>query len=204
MIEELLSAYKSVIVLDGEVSKLLPQVREEVTMIAADGAGSRVDADYIVGDGDSLDSVLKKRLVYNPDQNTTDFEKCIAFAKEKQLLPALVIGMGGGEIDHVLGNAQVLLKHAENLSLFFLDAFSEGLKIGIPLEEGTWRTRVKPKTNVSLLPFGSCTVSTEGLAWELKDQVLTPEGLLAIRNYAKGEEIMFHLTAGKALVIIDL
>jgi|JI102314A2RNA_FD_contig_31_8180446_length_540_multi_7_in_0_out_0_1 thiamine pyrophosphokinase len=130
MIEALLSSYKSVIVLDGDISKTFPELRLNVVVIAADGAGSRVNADYIVGDGDSLDERFTSRLVLNPDQNTTDFEKCIEFAKSKDLLPALVIGMGGGEIDHVLGNAQVLLKHAEKCSLFFLDAFSKGLKIG--------------------------------------------------------------------------
>lgn len=200
MIETLLSSYKSVIALDSkEAAKV--KIREGIPIIAADGAANWIDADYIVGDGDSFES---DKLIRIYDQDRTDFEKCIGFAKEKDLLPALVIGVSGGEIDHIMGNIQILLKHAEKSSLFFLDPYSNGLKIGIPLEKGTFQIQMKPEATVSILPFGSCTLSTKGLEWELTDQVLTPDGLLAIRNRAKSKEAEFHVTQGKILVIIDL
>lgn len=200
MIEELLSTYRCVIALDSKEAASV-KIREGVPIIAADGAANWIDADYIVGDGDSFKS---GKLIQIADQETTDFEKCIGFAKEKDLLPALVIGVSGGEIDHIMGNIQVLLKHAEKSSLFFLDPYPNGLKIGIPLEKGSFNFHVKPETTVSILPFGSCTLSTKGLEWELTDQVLTPDGLLAIRNRAKKVEAEFHVTQGKALVIIDI
>lgn len=200
MIELLLSTYRSVIALDCKEA-IRVKLREGIPIIAADGAARWIQADYIVGDGDSHDN---EKLIRISDQDTTDFEKCIGFAKEKDLLPALVVGVSGGEIDHILGNVQVLLKHARGQSLFFLDPYPEGLKIGIPIEKGTFQTIVKDEATVSILPFGSCTLSTQGLVWELKDQILTPEGLLAIRNRAREKEITFHVAEGKALVIIDL
>ena len=200
MIEALLGSYRCIIALDcKEVIRV--KLRREVPVIAADGAARWIKADYIVGDGDSY--AAEKQFLM-PDQDTTDFEKCIDFAKKKGLLPALVVGISGGEIDHVLGNVQVLLKHAVGQSLFFLDPHPGGLKIGIPIDTGGFQAAVKAGATVSILPFGTCVLTTEGLVWELTDQVIKPDGLLAIRNRAHKQKVVFHVAAGKALVIIAM
>lgn len=200
MINRLLFEYRSVIMLDCKKTVDV-ELRKEVPVIAADGAARWVNADYIVGDGDSIES---PKLIRIPDQDTTDFEKCIAFARERELLPSLVLGMSGGEFDHVLGNVQALLRHSQGQNLFFLDPYPGGLKIGIPLENGEFQTEVKPNATVSLIPFGSCTLTTEGLVWEIQKQTFTLDGPLSVRNRAKGNRIRFDVKEGKALLIFDL
>ena len=201
MIETVLSSYRSVIALNQEAIKKVP-IRKKVPVIAADGAARWIDADYVVGDGDSFKG---DHLILMPDQNQTDFEKCIAFARENDYLPSLIIGMNGGEIDHVFGNMQVFLKYGEKGSLFFLDWYpGGGCKIGIGLEKGIFRTRVKPGAIVSLFSFSFCVISTQGLVWELRGERLIPNGCLAVRNRAKVSTIEFHISEGKALAVIDV
>lgn len=208
MIENLLSSYRSAIVLDSKElnTQILKQIRRDVPIIAADGAARWVHADYVVGDLDSLSISLNENVEVFclSDQETTDFEKCMRFVEEKNLLPSLVIGISGGEIDHVLGNIQVLLKQTKDLSFFFLDDYQKGLKIGLPLSKGLYHIEVKPNAIVSILPCYSCTLTTCGLFWELENQVITPNGLLATRNRAIKDNVEFNITDGKALIIIDI
>lgn len=217
LIEDIIASHRSVICLDsGEFNeKVLALVNDSAVVIAADGAanwmgGKGLNPQYIVGDGDSFSSALgcsDAEEIFSADQNTTDFEKCIQFVKEKGLLPSLVLGFNGGEIDHVLGNAQVLLNHSEEVSLFFIDSYYKrgrtGIKIGLPLSEGSYRMTVQIGAIVSILPFCFCRMTSKGLVWELKGQALTQDGLLAIRNRAAKEQIDLHVEKGKALVIID-
>jgi len=217
MIEEIIASHRSVICLDGGAfsEKVLTFVNDSAVVIAADGAANwmgeqGLKPQYIVGDGDSVSSVQAHsdaEGIYSTDQDTTDFEKCIQFAQRRDLLPALILGFNGGEIDHVLGNAQVLLKHSEGVSLFFIDSYNKrgraGIKVGLPLSEGSYRMTVQMDATVSILPFCSCRMTSKGLFWELTDQVLTQDGLLAIRNRAAKEEIEFNIFEGKALVIMD-
>lgn len=200
MINRLLSAYQSVIALNCKKTVDV-ELRKGVPVIAADGAARWIKADYIVGDGDSIES---GELIQILDQDTTDFEKCIAFVKERGLFPSLVVGMSGGEFDHILGNVQALLRHGEGQNLFFLDPYPGGLKIGIPIEKGRFQTEVKLGATVSIIPFGSCTLSTQGLVWEILDQTFTLDGPLSVRNQSARKRIRFDVTEGKALVIIDI
>ncbi|WP_194848560.1 thiamine diphosphokinase [Candidatus Neptunochlamydia vexilliferae] len=209
MIEKLLKNYRSIIFLDGESLGpwVIPWINQEATLIVADGAAHRleklgVQPNYIVGDGDSY--LPYESYIKVDDQNTTDFEKCIAFAKEKEILPSLVLGVSGGEIDHVLGNAQVLLKHAEGFSLFFLDPHAEGIKIGLPVSKQPLRSKVPKGTTLSVIPFGPARITSKGLAWEFQNQVLDLDGVLGMRNRTKSEEIEIRVEEGKALIIIEV
>lgn len=200
MIHTLLSSYRSVIALNSKEIQTIP-IRSGVPVIAADGAACWIKADYVVGDGDSFKG---RNLILMPDQNQTDFEKCITFATKNRYLPALIIGMNGGEIDHVFGNMQVFLKYVNKGSLFFLDGSAGQFKIGIGLEKGTFRTQIRPEATVSLFSFGLCELTTEGLVWELTNERLVPNGLLALRNRAKGNSMTFHVSKGKALAVLDV
>ena len=217
LIEDIITSHQSVICLDGGEfdEEVLSYIKDSAVVIAADGAanwigGKGLNPQYIVGDGDSILSAQRHsnaEEIYCADQNTTDFEKCIHFAQERELLPSLVLGFNGGEIDHILGNAQTLLKHSEGVSLFFIDCYNKrgrkGIKIGLPLSKGSYHANVKMGATVSIIPFGFCQVTSKGLVWELTDQMLTQDGLLAIRNRAAAEAIELEICEGKALVMID-
>lgn len=217
LIGEIIASHRSVICLDsGEFDKkVLDFVKASAVVIAADGAANwmgekGLKPQYIVGDGDSVSLTHphpNAEEIYSADQNTTDFEKCIQFAQEKRLLPSLILGFNGGEIDHVLGNVQSLLKKSEGVSLFFVDSYykrgSTGIKIGLPLSKGSYRMAIQINATVSILPFCFCQITSKGLIWELTDQTLTQDGLLSIRNRASKKEVELQVKEGKALVIVD-
>lgn len=217
VIEEIITSHQSVICLDGggfseQVSTL---INDTAVLIAADGAAdwmlaAGLSPHYIVGDDDSSSLESQQSLIekiYIQDQNTTDFEKCIQFATTMKLLPTLVLGFNGGEIDHIFGNMQVLLKYSQRASLFFIDSYVKkgciGIKIGLPLCEGNYSIKARIDATISIFPFCKCRITTLGLAWELIDQVLTQDGLLVIRNRAIKDEVGFKISKGKVLVVMD-
>lgn len=208
MIEKLLSSYRSVLFLNGKKPshQLLEKIQGTIPIIAADGAAEWCAADYVVGDLDSLSTAYKgsAEMIHISDQYSTDFEKAMDFVKKRDLLPCLVVGISGGEIDHFLGNIQALVKHTENHSFFFLDEYEKGLKIGIPLSKGKYPIKMNIGTTVSIIPHCICTLTTKGLFWELKNQQINPDGLLTIRNRSTKEWVEFNLTEGKALIVIDI
>ena len=123
------------------------------------------------------------------------------------VLPSLVLGVNGGEIDHILGNIQILLKYSSNLSLFFLDTYvkneKRGLKIGLPLGKGVFRLKVKKGAIISIFPFCSACVTTHGLVWDLNHQTLTFNKGASLRNCAAKDELELYIETGKVLVVID-
>ncbi len=219
MLENIISSHNSVICLNGESLNrwLIPWINKEATLIAADGAANRLiklgmQPDYIIGDGDSYirdDVCSNSKIIRIGDQNSTDFEKCIEFAKEKDLLPGLIFGFSGGEIDHVLGNTQTLLKHGKKQSLYFLDSYTKsdtemGVKIGFPLSNERFCSKVTLGATVSILPSVFSRITSKGLVWELDHQVLEPDGTLGIRNRTQDDFIEIYVEEGKVLVIIDV
>ena len=188
--------------------------------MAADGAVDKMNKiglqpDYIIGDGDSFTEKTcgsGVKIVRMTDQNSTDFEKCIAFAKNNNLLPSLILGINGGEIDHILGNIQALLKHSDGLDLYFLDFYPKyntgdtrlGMKLGFPLTNQKFRTKIKKGTTVSILPFYPTRITSKGLYWELSDQLLKPNGILGIRNKAHSDFMEIHVIEGRVLVVLDI
>ena len=85
-----------------------------------------------------------------------------------------------------------------------VDEYEKGLKIGIPLSKGKYPIKMSVGTTVSIIPHCICTLTTKGLFWELKNQQINPDGLLAIRNRSTKEWVEFNLTEGKALIVIDI
>lgn len=196
----------------------------DVPIVAADGAANKLHAHniiptYIVGDGDSVQQLTKNNSnnitttnVIIDDQNSTDFEKCILFAKDAGLFPALVLGINGGEIDHILGNIQAFLKHADNLNLYFLDTYAIGtakenifgIKLGVPLTSKKLTINMRKKSIISIIPTHSVKIQSDGLFWELNNHQFTVNGVLGIRNFNKNNVVTFDILHGKAVLIADV
>lgn len=212
MVEKILNSHKSIIFLNGAIpEKILPYINMQVPLLAADGAAHKMKElsivpSYIIGDGDSVGSEANASFIKIEDQSTTDFEKCILFAKEKGLLPSLVLGMSGGEIDHILGNAGALLKHGDKSSFYFLDTYikdnKQGVKLGIPLRDEKITISLKEKSTISLISFNNAYIKTKGLFWEM-DGVIDPNGVLSLRNINASNFIEIDVKKS-ALVIVDI
>jgi thiamine pyrophosphokinase len=217
VIHQILNSYKSVIVLNGriEVEMLSHYIRKASCIIAADGAANilahfGIEPDYIIGDFDSLEQVnwTDKCLLFE-DQNSTDFEKAIGFAKFLDVMPALVVGVNGGEMDHVMGNMHIMMKHSLNRNLFFIDAQTSSQlssvlrwKLGLPLVNETFEGHLKIGSTLSLLPFPKAICSSSGLNWELDNQTLEINGMCSLRNLVKSSHVKI-LVSGHCFLMID-
>ncbi|MDR2158233.1 MAG: thiamine diphosphokinase, partial [Holosporaceae bacterium] len=112
-IPEDLSKYKSILCLNGDlICDLIGDIN--LPIVAADGAANTliqngIEPDIIIGDLDSVDdnTLLCRTHLKIDSQVHTDFEKALNFIEEKSISPAIVMGVDGGYIDHVLGNISI-------------------------------------------------------------------------------------------------
>ena len=202
--------YKSIIALNGSLPPL-PSLKQLKTdkIIAADGGAHHLikqgySSTYIIGDNDSYK--INSKIREMRDQETTDFQKALIFAKKENLLPALVLGMNGGEIDHIYGNQQVLMRHAQEYPSFFLDTYEKEssiwYKLGVPvLGKVTFKT--EPGETFSIIPSGNAIVSSTGLKWELNKALLGTDEQIAVRNKTTSSQVTIEVHEGKVLVILD-
>ena len=211
----IINSHSSIIFINGAFSKeLVNLVNTKVPLIAADGAAKKVyelglTPDFIIGDGDSYKEKSNENFIKMKTQDFTDFEKSIFFAKKNNLLPSLVLGVNGGEFDHILGNALAMLKHSNNFSLYFLDTYEKnnkkmGIKLGIPLTKEKLKLFIENKTILSIIPFQDAIIKTKGLKWELKNKLLHIDDILALRNENISKNVEIEIKKGKALLILDV
>ena len=219
-INTIINSHRSIIILNGEqpAKELFTLFNTDVPIIAADGATHRLSGygltpTFIVGDGDSCgqqNPYPSATVVQMADQDSTDFEKCMGFAKKSNLLPCLILGINGGEIDHIVGNMQMLARHAQGQNFYFLDTYptvpgaGTGIKLGLPLDKQTLTLQLNPGCTISFMSFHDAVVQTKGLEWELNNQLLTIDGILSLRNRNTNDMVSFTLKSGKALAVIDI
>ncbi|MBN2479116.1 MAG: thiamine diphosphokinase [Parachlamydiales bacterium] len=219
-VNKVINSHRSIIFLNGFLpdKRIINHINTSSTLIAADGAVNEMKKldlipDLIIGDEDSVIHQNKNiKTIKILDQNYTDFEKCIFYVKEQNLLPALVLGINGGEIDHVLGNIQVILKHANNQELYFLDTYEKksnseisiGIKMGIVLSNNKLSIDLKHQSTISIISFDAATINSKNLNWELENKKLNIDGVLALRNKNTKNSIELEIVEGKALVIFDI
>ncbi len=107
--------YQSILCLNGD----LPHpdfFNHQLPIIAADGAINRlakmgIKPHMVIGDLDSAEPELLEQNPYLhlPSQETCDYQKCLAYLSQQQLLPTIVVGLNGGHLDHILNNINLFL-----------------------------------------------------------------------------------------------
>ena len=216
MTHQIINSHKSILFLNGTMpdKKILNVLNTKVPLIASDGAAKKMNKlglspDYVIGD---LDSYKKQANITNiikvTNQNLTDFEKCLLFINSKSLSPTLVLGANGGEIDHILGNMQIVIKHSSKTPMYFLDTYQNndleiGVKLGIPTTNNLKLT-VNKGSYLSIIAFEEIILSTKGLEWELLNSTLHINGILGLRNKTVSNQLEISLKKGKALIILDI
>lgn len=204
--------FSSILCLNGRLPNKSWFAKQHGTpIITADGASNKlIDQDiipnFIIGD---LDSIEIKHLTnqYNilhiADQNTTDFEKCLLEMEKQSLFPSLILGIGGGEIDHTIYNLNCFMRYAKKHQLTFLDIDeNKKMKYGIPVFD-KHEFYAKIGTTISLMPFPEATVSTTGLKWELNKSHLSITTNASVRNSVSNELVTIHIHDGAVLAIVD-
>ena len=216
MVNKIIDLHKTVIVLNGILpgKKIIQKLIKKRTVIAADGALSKllnidIVPDYVIGDMDSCKVKNKESIEYIriDNQDYTDFDKSILYAKEHNLSPAIVLGINGGEIDHTINNLYSLMKYYKISGAIFVDQYSDGkisndkIKIGIPCDNKI-ELKLPQKSIISIIPFPQANISSQGLRWELNNTLLENLATSA-RNFSIGENIELTVHNGNVLLIID-
>jgi thiamine pyrophosphokinase len=197
--------YRSLICLNGHLPdkdffQLLP-----LPIIAADGAANLLDKqgiapDLIIGDLDSVDPDLLSRYptVKIDDQSSNDFQKVLAHLKELHLLPAIVLGINGGYLDHILCNISVFIQ--ENCLLY-----DPPHTIGYLLKAGAHFFDILPvMSKVSLIGAPYCKVSSSGLKWELSHHSLKLGENCSFFNRVLSPRVSLQIEEGSLLVLLYL
>ena len=175
----------------------------------AAAAGRSVDV--LVGDLDSiaeetLDAALADGAVveaHPADKDATDLELALDAALQRGADEIVVIGGGGGRLDHLLGNAAVISSPA-----------LRGASVRWVLEHetayvvhgGRGRTTIPAAygTSFSAVPMGgnATGVTISGAKWDLSDAVLKAGSSLGVSNQVRGTEITVEADGGALLVIL--
>lgn len=170
-------------------------------LVAADGGADRALAmglspEAVIGDFDSISpaaraAISPARLHRIDEQETTDFDKCLAHVEAPFFL---ALGFGGGRMDHTLAALGTLARHpgrrlvwvgAEDV------AFLAPPELWLDLAAGT---------RVSLFPMGRARGHAEGLRWALEGEDFAPAGRIGTSNEATGP-VRLSL-AGPMLVLL--
>ena len=150
-----------------------------------------------IGDLDSVSSALRASLpmLAIPDQNSSDFQKVLAYAEQQDLLPAIVVGANGGYLDHILNNINIFLSTGSIL-------YAPPL-IGFTLQAGDERNlSLSFNTKMSLLGMPSAVVDSVGLKWELTNYLLQFPGATSCFNRSVQEVVQLIVRQGTCLVLL--
>ncbi len=197
-----LTGYQSILCLNG----ILPESSFFVTMnlpvIAADGAANSllelgIRPQLITGDLDSVQpEILESHpFLHSPDQNHSDYQKAMGYLKDNDLLPAVVVGVNGGHLDHILNNINIFMEtncllYAPPIRGFVLNKQSR-INCSIPVQ-----------TKISLMGIPEATLSSKGLQWELNNTHLSFPGKTSCFNRTQLPEILLEVHQGSVLVLI--
>lgn len=194
--------YQSILCLNGDLPDVSFFSELRLPIIAADGAANRLLAlgirpQLITGDLDSVQpSILKShRFLHLADQNETDYQKTMSYLKENDLLPAIVLGVNGGCLDHILNNINIFM---ETNCLLYAPPIQ-----GFVLNEKSNVTYVlPPQTKMSLIGIPNAVISSKGLQWELNHSPLSFPGKTSCSNRTRGSEMALEVHQGSVLVLI--
>lgn len=192
--------YKSLVCLNGELpDNIFFGTLPKVPIVALDGAGRLlkemgIKYDLIIGDFDSVDPhhLEDVEAIHTPDQSMSDFQKAIPYLKERNLLPSLILGMSGGSLDHILHNINVFvdLKCSFYAPPVFGRMVSGEREFTMPLY-----------SKVSFFGIPEAVVSTEGLYWDMKDQILRFPGFNSCFNRSVKPQVRIKVHSGSVLLL---
>ncbi len=193
--------------------RLQPWLKRCPLVIAADGGTRHALAmgrppDVIIGDLDSLTAETRSRLTektrllsYPRDKDQTDLELAMAYAISQGAREVFLFGLLGGRLDQMLANVLLLTRPAWGAARLFL--FGER-EIAQLLRDGeTAVLHGVPGQVISLLPFYPVVtgVTTEGLAWPLRDANLSLGSTKGISNEMAAEAARVWIRHGRLLVV---
>ncbi|HHT0593360.1 TPA: thiamine diphosphokinase [Legionella anisa] len=196
-----LTGYQSILCLNGD----LPEpsfFNRNLPIIAADGAANSllelgIHPHLITGDLDSVRPMILENhpFLHSPDQNQSDYQKAMGYLKDNDLLPAIIVGINGGCLDHILNNMNIFME--TNCLLY-----APPIRGFVLHEQSRMNCVLPPQTKISLMGIPNATVSSKGLQWELNSTHLSFPGKSSCFNRTQLAEIVLEAHQGSVLVLI--
>ncbi|WP_417241523.1 thiamine diphosphokinase [Celeribacter sp.] len=173
------------------------------TLVCADGAAQIAlewghVPDAVVGDFDSLDNKARDlipdaRFYHVPEQDSTDFEKCLT-----RIDAPYVIGVGfmGARVDHELAVLGAMVRHADkrivllgshDICVHLVGAVTLNLPIGC---------------RVSLFPMAPVTGRSTGLKWPIGGIDFAPDGRGGTSNEATETQVRIEMDGAGMLLFL--
>lgn len=191
----------------GGFDALAEPIGQGDPVLAADGGLTHLEAlgicpDGVIGDFDSLGYVPKDAQVFPVEKDDTDSMLALRKGLELGCRRFVLYGaLDGPRLDHTLANLQALC--------FLCEHGAEGYLVGL----STLATAVKGQTLtfpaeaegiLSLFCFGAdCTLTIEGLQYEMKNGTLTSHFPLGVSNHFVGKPARIMVEQGCAVVLYD-
>lgn len=227
--------FNTIIIADGEIPPpIYWDFYSYKQLICTDGAAVvlqrfKINPNIILGDLDTLLSQFKTesqiqkqfpqaKLIRERDQNTTDFEKSLLFARNEADYPILFLGIFGKAIDHSLHNLCLFSQFSQSiLNTTNRTAINTNLVAQVP--PMVWLNEFKGTTQwgfmlpehccihteigqtISFFPMAEAELSSQGLSWELSKTKLSQQNNHSVRNKASKNRLYLH-TKGLCFVIL--
>ena len=195
---------------DSPIESLADELPESELIIAADSgydlavqAGFAVDV--LVGDLDSIQTdVIPGHVIverHPPDKDATDLELALAKVLVERPARIVVVGGGGGRVDHEIATAQLLCSQRwdgiDEIDWVTGRGWAHVIK-GRRIVHGD------PGAIISLIPVGGPVggVHTRGLRWELTDAAMEPGTTWGVSNEFTGPVADIRVGSGCLLAVV--
>lgn len=176
--------------------------------IAADGGAYNAQhlnaiPDVIIGDLDSyrVTGSETSQIIQDPDQETNDLEKALAYADQQNVSDVIVFGATGKRLDHTLKNLSVMKQFDPIFdTILFKDNHSDILLVHSPFVK-----TLPLQTSVSLYPLSGIVknVRTKGLKFPLNNQDLENGVQDGSSNLTIKKQIEIEFEKGDLLLFIN-
>jgi len=169
-----------------------------------------ITPDWIVGDMDSLKDEARLNA-YHPnrirrfprDKDFTDTELALRLLDELNYDHAILVGGGGGRLDHILALAALFERVVPPKR--WITAAEEIRMMDVECGTGRLELAIEPATLVSIFPIGTgpWKISSFGLKWPLQ-KAHWDRGLFGISNTTEMDCVSINAHMGRFLVILPL
>ena len=187
------------------------------TLVVAADSGTDIarrlglDVHAVVGDMDSIEptalaalAALGTEIVRHPeDKNESDAELALRYAIERGARRIMLVGGGGGRLDHQLALFAVMF--IDDLRGLHVEARLAGSRAYAVRDGGAVTLQCNPGDVIGLLPFGGDThgITTNGLQWSLSNESLHVAATRGISNRAISDEVTIAVAKGRLIVTVD-
>lgn len=192
--------YKSILCLSGELPHKDFFQQMHVPIIAADGAANKLHAlgitpHIVIGDLDSVDPSLNLNCLHIHDQSRCDYEKSMEYLEQENLLPTIILGSSGGDLDHILNNMSIFMSNYQGNLLYAPPLY------GAVFARTQTQVTLPIHTKVSMLGLPQARVVTQGLEWDLTGQKLYFPGFNACLNRSNKTKVQIDVLEGQVLFL---